>query len=295
MSSAPRPPTEVNAHVTDCAVILRTLNEAEGLRALLPILAAQKPEPPRIIAVDSGSTDETLPLLEAAGARTIKLAPEQFSYGRALNVGLAEVQEPFAALISAHAVPRSCYWVAELIGPMKADPSIAAVSGACNGQIPHLPKQHTNVVLASAAQCLANPMIGLVNANAAIRMSVWREHAFDEEMIACEDKEWTLRVLEAGHKVLLSTGGDVWHFHGDDSPRELYRRGYREHFAMYGYFPTHGVPWLCAEVFGRPLVWLARGFRRSIGHAAWRLGQVRGSAAARRARRRASNRGTKHD
>jgi len=280
--------------MSECAVVLRTLNEADGLRVLLPALRAQRPEPPRILAVDSGSTDETLRVLEEADVEVIRLAPEDFSYGRALNVGLAEVREPFAALLSAHAVPRSCCWMADLIRPMKDDPSIAAVSGACNGQIPHLPRQQTDVTLASAEQYLADPMIGLVNANAAIRMSVWREHAFDEEMIACEDKAWTLSVLEAGYAVRLSTGGDVWHAHTEDGPLELYRRGYREHFAMYGRFPAHGLLWLLVEVFGRPVVWLARGFRRWAGYAAWRLGQVRGTAAARRARKRAPREQTRH-
>jgi len=276
--------------MSKCAVVLRTLNEAAGLRVLLPVLAAQEPEPPRVIAVDSGSTDRTLAILAAAGVETVRLAPEEFSYGRALNLGLKRVREPFAALLSAHAVPRSRYWLADLLAPMRADPSIAAVGGACNGQIPHLPKQRRDVMLTSPEQYLADPVVGLVNANAAVRMSVWREHRFDEAMIACEDKEWTLRVLRAGYTVCLSTGGDAWHEHEGDSPRDLYRRGYREHYAMYGCFPRQSFLWFGVEVFGRPAAWFGRGAARWVGYAAWRLGQWRGYAAARREHRREARR-----
>ena len=272
--------------MSECAVVLRTLNEAAGLRVLLPVLAAQEPEPPRVVAVDSGSTDDTLGILAAAGVETLRLAPEEFSDG----LGLERVTEPFAAMLSAHAIPRSRYWLADLLAPMRADPLIAAVGGACNGQIPHLPKQRTDVMLTSPEQYLADPVVGLVNANAAVRMSVWREHRFDEAMIACEDKEWTLRVLRAGHAVCLSTGGDVWHEHEGDSARDLYRRGYREHYAMYGYFPRQSFLWFCVEVFGRPVGWFGRGAGRWVGYTAWRLGQWRGYAAARREHRREARR-----
>ena len=283
----------MNSADTPAAVVLRTLDEAPGLRRLLPLLRAQKPTPPRIIAVDSGSTDETLDILNEAGVDVIQIAPDEFTYGRALNLGLEQVAEPYAALLSAHAAPRSCYWLADLLDPMIEDPAVAAVSGAINGAIPHRPGQSDTVMLTSLDQFRADPLVGLVNANAAIRMDVWREMTFNEDLLACEDKDWTLRALSAGHTICLTTGADVWHEHETDSPRELYRRGYREELELADLAPPTGVIRFIADVLGRPFVWFVRGTARWIGYVAWRFGQMRGRAAARR-RARANERTAHH-
>jgi rhamnosyltransferase len=271
--------------MSNTAVVLRTLNEAEGLREVLPALRTQRPEPPRVIAVDSGSTDDTLDVLREFDIEVIELAPEQFSYGRAINVGFERVAEPFAALLSAHAVPRSRYWLADLLAPMENDPSIVAVSGAINGQIPYLPGARGDVILDSAGQFRANPNAGLVNANAAIRMSAWRERRFNEQMAGCEDKEWMVRSLEAGDRICLTTGGDVRHVHEADGPPALYRRGRREHREMDAFLPRPNPLRFITDVFGRPLVWFARGVWRWVCYVSWRCGQVHGRLAARRSRK----------
>jgi rhamnosyltransferase len=265
-----------------CAVVLRTLNEANGLREVLPALRDQRPVPPRLLAVDSGSTDDTLAILREFGVETIEITPDEFSYGRAINLGFERVTEPFAALLSAHAVPRSRYWLADLLVPMERDPEIVAVSGAINGEIPYVPGAKADVVLDSLERFRANPNVGLVNANALIRMSAWRERRFDEAMAFCEDKEWMVWALESGRRVCLTTGGDVWHVHEADGPCVLYRRGFREHREMTAFLPRPSLLRLAADVFGRPLVWFARGAWRWIGYVSWRLGQVHGRLAGRR-------------
>lgn len=69
------------------SIIIPTLNEAQALPATLASLAALRPQPYEIIIVDGGSSDETVRLAEAAGARVIHGQPT----GRAsqMNTGAA--------------------------------------------------------------------------------------------------------------------------------------------------------------------------------------------------------------
>ena len=44
-----------------------------------------------MLVLDSGSTDDTLAIARAHGARIYEMAPEDFDYSRSLNVGIAEL------------------------------------------------------------------------------------------------------------------------------------------------------------------------------------------------------------
>ena len=72
------------------ALIVRAFNEEAHIGRLLTGVARQTEPPDDVLVVDSGSTDATRSIASAFGARIISIAPERFSFGRALNVGLAE-------------------------------------------------------------------------------------------------------------------------------------------------------------------------------------------------------------
>lgn len=66
------------------SVVIPCYNEAEGLRALLPVIPSSVDE---IIVVDNGSTDGTAAIAAALGARVI--AEPRRGYGRAYKTGFA--------------------------------------------------------------------------------------------------------------------------------------------------------------------------------------------------------------
>src|SRR5690606_16368828 len=75
----------------DVSVVIRTLNEARHLRALLEGVRTQAYRDGRVelVVVDSGSTDGTLEIAREFEANVVHIAKEEFSFGRSLNLGCA--------------------------------------------------------------------------------------------------------------------------------------------------------------------------------------------------------------
>ena len=71
------------------SIVIRALNEAEHLPALFSGLLRQTRQPDQVILVDSGSVDDTVAIARAHGAEVVHIAPAEFSFGRALNLGCA--------------------------------------------------------------------------------------------------------------------------------------------------------------------------------------------------------------
>lgn len=67
------------------ALIIRAFYEEAHIGRLLTGVMHQTKIPDEIIVVDSGSTDATLAIAAAFPVRIVPIAPEDFSFGRALN------------------------------------------------------------------------------------------------------------------------------------------------------------------------------------------------------------------
>jgi glycosyltransferase involved in cell wall biosynthesis len=205
-------------------VVIRTLNEAELIGTCLETLARQTaPQALDILVVDSGSTDATLDIARAHGARIYEMSPDDFDYSKSLNVGIERVVGDLVVILSAHAIPTGDDWLAHMIAPF-ADPKVAGV--ACR-QVPwenapwrevgrlarefpdttHVYTTADGVLFSNAASC--------------IRRSVWRQEPFT--LPAAEDLEWAQRVTGAGWSVVYQADTSVYHSH-DETPREQARR-----------------------------------------------------------------------
>jgi rhamnosyltransferase len=84
-----------------------------------------------------------------------------------------------------------------------------------------------------AREARARPFDGFSNHAASWRASVWEQHPFDEELDACEDKEWAWRVLDAGWTIVYDPLFWVSLVHRRQSGlRAFYRRVERESEAL---------------------------------------------------------------
>ncbi|MGH2745529.1 MAG: glycosyltransferase family 2 protein [Thermoleophilaceae bacterium] len=207
-------------------VVIRTLNEAELLGTCLDALKRQRPGfDLDVLVVDSGSTDGTLDIARAKGARIFSLAPEDFDYSKSLNVGIDRVRGELVLVLSAHAIPVDDEWVARMIAPFE-DPRVAGVAsrqvpwdGAPCREVLRLARTfgETNCVYSRENA----DRIVFSNAASCIRRSVWREEPFT--LPAAEDIEWAQRVVAAGWAVVYVGETAAYHSH-DESPRAQSRR-----------------------------------------------------------------------
>lgn len=175
------------------SVIVRTHNSARTVGQLLDDLAAQTVAH-ELIVVDSGSTDGTLALVGRRCDRLVELPAAEYRPGRALNVGTAAAAGAIVFAVSSHCRLPRAEWI-ERASALYADPRVAGTNGATRDRFgAPLHGVHLQV----AADVRANPYWGFSNHAASWRRSVWAEHGFSESLPTAEDKEWALRVLEAG-------------------------------------------------------------------------------------------------
>lgn len=74
--------------MVDVSVLIRAYNEERHIARLLTGIRQQRDVNASVILVDSGSTDATVAIAEQFGASVVHIAAEDFTFGRALNVGM---------------------------------------------------------------------------------------------------------------------------------------------------------------------------------------------------------------
>lgn len=113
------------------SVIVRSKNKESTIGFTLRALRRQS-VPVEIVLVDSGSTDGTLQIAERTCDEIVRIRPEDFSYGGALNVGAERASGDVLFALSAHCVPKDDDWVAASLVEYR-DPQVAGTNGEVRG------------------------------------------------------------------------------------------------------------------------------------------------------------------
>lgn len=216
--------------------IIRCHNEEEHIGRLLSGIMQQTLEASEIILVDSGSTDATLSIASRFPIRILHIAPDEFSFGRSLNLGCAAAGGDCLVLASAHVYPVYRDWLAKLTSPFENE-KIALVYGKQRGDRNTRFSEHKVFARWFPEQADPNQQHTFCNnANAAIRRSVWEALPYDESLTGLEDIEWAKRAKQAGYDLAYVADAEVIHVH-NETPRMIYNRYRREAIAMKTIYP----------------------------------------------------------
>ena len=207
-------------------IVIRTLNESELIRRCLETLAAQSGDfDLDVLVVDSGSTDATLEIAQAHGARITTLAPGDFNYSKALNLGIEQVRGEIVVSLSAHAIPVDDDWLERATAHF-ADPKVAGVftrqvpwPGAPWQEVHRLQHQFGSTPRTYSNGDAAEVVFS--NAASAIRRTAWSDQRFT--LPAVEDIDWAQRVVSAGWLIVYEPDVSVFHSHHED-PRAQAQR-----------------------------------------------------------------------
>src|SRR5512133_1099216 len=118
-----------------CSLVIRAYNEGKHLGRLLNGVRQQTIQDVEIILVDSGSTDNTISIAESYSARVVHIPPEDFTFGRSLNLGIEAASHELVVIASAHVYPVYPDWLERLLEPFK-DPATGLTYGKQRGQTP---------------------------------------------------------------------------------------------------------------------------------------------------------------
>jgi len=217
--------------MTSCSIIIRALNEEKYIGRLLEGIIQQSVQPLQVILVDSGSSDRTVEIAISHGTQVVTILPEEFSFGRALNRGVAASQGEVAVMVSAHCYPVYPDWLEQLLKPF-ADPQVGLCYGKQRGgetntysEQQFFRKYFPDVSQPRQGQPYSH------NANAAIRRSLWETHTYNEGLTGLEDLAWSSWLMSQGGAIAYSAEAEVVHVH-DETPRQVYNRHQREALAL---------------------------------------------------------------
>jgi rhamnosyltransferase len=120
----------------DVTVAIPVLNGARYLDEVLEAVRAQRIDREvELLIVDSGSTDGSLEIAEAHGARIHRIEKAQFSHGGTRNAMMAMAEGDHVAFITQDATPAHERWLAALLEGFEQADDVALVFG------PHDPRQ----------------------------------------------------------------------------------------------------------------------------------------------------------
>jgi rhamnosyltransferase len=218
------------------SILIRTKNEAVFIGKSLDLVANQSVKAHQIIVVDSGSTDETVEIVQRwPDVNLIQIPAHEFTFGRSLNIGFEAVEGEVVVSLSAHAFPTDQNWLFNLIEHFH-DPTVAGVYGR---QLPQLdswpPVQRDYLSFYKDKTRIQTDVANLhdhifSNANSAIRFQCWKHQPFDEMLTGCEDQEWAIAMLTKGFKIIYEPSAAVYHSHNEPL-QKVYQRTYRESLA----------------------------------------------------------------
>jgi glycosyltransferase involved in cell wall biosynthesis len=218
--------------------VIRAKNEARFIgETLQAIFETSALAPGQVVVVDSGSTDGTQAIVESFPSQLIQIQPEEFTYGYALNLGVANVEAEVIATLSAHSLPANTDWLRNLIRPFTR-PEVAGVYGRqlprANATVLELLGMRLTGVLSETPRLLdRRPLFS--NANGAFRRALWQEHPFDERVGGAEDIAWVRTMQERGYVIAYEPTAVVYHSHGEPIGRHL-RRASRDIPTVVGNF-----------------------------------------------------------
>ena len=208
------------------SVVIRAKNEARFIGATLAaIFQPDALQPRQVVVVDSGSTDGTQDIVRSFPTTLIQIRPDEFTYGYALNLGVASVDAEIVATLSAHSLPAGPEWLSALVEPF-GRPRVAGVYGRqlprSNATILELAGMRLTGLLSDTPKLLARrPLFS--NANGAFRRALWLEHPFDERVGGAEDIAWVRSMQESGYLIAYQPTAAVYHSHGEPLWKHLRR------------------------------------------------------------------------
>lgn len=238
------------------SVIIPTRNAGSDFAVLICKLKAQDGvSNPEIIVIDSGSSDETLELAHAAGAKVIRLDAEKFSHAAVRNKGAETASGQYLLFFVQDALPLGTTWLYEMMNFLQTS-GTAAVSCA------EYPRADSDLFYQylivrrysqpgfnwdNVTQCEGaklsyldlRPRAVLSNIACLVRRDVFKDYGF-----SCaygEDLDLSVRLLRGGHKLGFLHSVKVLHSH-NRSPYYFLKRGYVDEMAAADIFPDFVYP-----------------------------------------------------
>lgn len=237
---------------TTISVVIPVKNAGDDLRNLLSMIRNQKGfRGIEIIVVDSGSTDESIDIANAFGAKVVRIFPEEFSHSFSRNIGAKYASGNYILFTVQDAMPPSDSWLHSLFSVI-LDNEVVAVSCA---EIPRedadlfykaLSWSHNKFMdIENRDRIMIKPEIEnhlaykknaqLNNVACLISKDIFMNYGFRGKY--AEDLDLGIRLTRDGYKLAILGSTRIIHSH-KRPPYYYLKRGYIEHIHYHKLLPN---------------------------------------------------------
>jgi len=214
--------------------VIRTLNEANSIKEVLNRIEKLSGKYRKeIIIVDSGSSDKTIEIAKKFKIKIINIPKKEWSWGRALNIGIKNSSGKYIIIISGHCFITRTDFLEKSISIFK-NQEIAAVYGQ-QLPIPYVNPFEEYELYIGYPNIEFKEMgfnefkkwnyIGISNACCILRKNIWEKIRYNEKVESLEDWIWAVDVAKSGYKLVYSNSFSVFHSHFLDIDY-IYRKWY---------------------------------------------------------------------
>ena len=174
-------------------VVIRFKNSAATLPAMLAALRRQTVQPGLMLGVNNGSTDGSVALMQAAGAKIVDWT-EPYSHPRVLNFAVRHCPTDLVLVLSSHTVLNAPDALEQFLAAM-SDPQTACVSARWDGD-----PFYSDAITWAELQAKGLKFGSIYsNSMGMFRRSLWEQAPFDEAMPTMEDNGWALEQIKRGY------------------------------------------------------------------------------------------------
>jgi rhamnosyltransferase len=203
-----------------------------------------------VIAIDSGSTDDTLSILSRYPIHVLNIEPSTFNHGAVRNLGAQQAKGKYVVMTVQDAEPSDEKWLQHLLDGFDDD----RVAGVCGQQIvPHDPDKNpvdwfrpmsepgiVKYFFSNRAEFDAlaaeekKKICSWDDVNAMYRKDTLLKIPFRNVSFA-EDALWARDALQNGYAIVYNTRARVNHYHFE-TPDYTFRRSFTIHYHFYKFF-----------------------------------------------------------
>jgi rhamnosyltransferase len=206
------------------SVVIPVKNGGSDLERCLDAILVQKvDEETEIVVVDSGSTDGSIAVATARGAKVLEIPPESFTHGGSRNLGARNARGEILIFISQDAYPTEPDWLTLLTAPLREDATVAGVYGRQLGHHDASPPEIYFLDFLYGPDARRQQAAGVAkvsmdttlfsNVNAAIRRELWERFPFPTDIVMSEDQVWSRNAVLAGYALVYEPRAAVRHSH----------------------------------------------------------------------------------
>ena len=117
------------ADTPSISVVVLTMNAEKNIGPLLQSLRGQTIVPVEIIVADSESTDKTVSIAQAHGAKILRIERKKFNHGGTRNYAFRQSKGDYVLFLTHDAIPANDSLIERLVKTLESTPCIAAVYG----------------------------------------------------------------------------------------------------------------------------------------------------------------------